>query len=87
MLAEHFLRMYSQKYKRPELKIPSPTKQRLKYHWPGNVRELQHAIERAVIMCDDKCLQPNDFFFTSQEKSDDQVSTLIPSTSRKLSAR
>ena len=22
------------------------------YHWPGNVRELEHAIERAVILCD-----------------------------------
>jgi transcriptional regulator with PAS, ATPase and Fis domain len=36
-----------------------------KYNWPGNVRELQHAIERAVIMCNSQVLNPEDFFFSA----------------------
>jgi DNA-binding NtrC family response regulator len=31
------------------------------YEWPGNVRELQHAVERAVIMCDGPMLEPRHF--------------------------
>jgi DNA-binding NtrC family response regulator len=26
------------------------------YPWPGNVRELEHAIERAVILCEGECI-------------------------------
>jgi DNA-binding NtrC family response regulator len=29
--------------------------------WPGNVRELQHAVERAVILCEQPVLQPYHF--------------------------
>lgn len=28
------------------------------HQWPGNVRELEHAIERAVILCDDNIITP-----------------------------
>jgi transcriptional regulator of acetoin/glycerol metabolism len=31
------------------------------YPWPGNIRELRHAVERAVIMCDDQKLTREDF--------------------------
>ena len=30
------------------------------YDWPGNVRELEHAIERAVIVCRNATIQPED---------------------------
>lgn len=51
LLAEHFLRLYGKKYKRPGMKIEKSVVNRLvKYHWPGNIRELQHTIERAVIL-------------------------------------
>ena len=30
-----------------------------KYAWPGNVRELEHAIERAVILCDGEVITPD----------------------------
>ena len=43
------------------------------YSWPGNVRELQHAIERAVIMCDTAVLDPDDFFLSSRKKQDDMA--------------
>ncbi|MBC5772489.1 sigma-54-dependent Fis family transcriptional regulator [Pontibacter sp. KCTC 32443] len=64
LLAEHFLEIYSQKYNRPELGISKETLRRLsEYRWPGNIRELDHALERAVILCDGNELQADDFYF------------------------
>jgi two-component system response regulator AtoC len=51
MLAEHFLKIYSDKYKR-DIKGFSQASynQMLNYSWRGNVRELEHAIERAILL-------------------------------------
>jgi len=51
MLAEHFLQVYSDKYKRKDLEFTQNAyNQMLNYSWRGNVRELQHVIERAVLL-------------------------------------
>ena len=51
MLAEHFLKIYSQKYSKPDAVFArSAYDQMLNYTWRGNVRELQHSIERAVLL-------------------------------------
>ena len=51
MLAEHFLEMYGEKYKREKLKFSQAAyNQMLNYSWRGNVRELQHVIERAILL-------------------------------------
>ncbi len=51
MLAEHFLQVYSEKYKRPNVSFAqSAYDQMLNYSWRGNVRELQNVIERAVLL-------------------------------------
>jgi len=61
LLSELFISKYTQKHKKPGLRIPQRTLDRLdKYSWPGNVRELQHAIERAVILCEENVLQFSD---------------------------
>ncbi|PRY14289.1 DNA-binding NtrC family response regulator [Pontibacter ummariensis] len=73
LLAEHFLNVYSQKYERPALQIGQNTLRRLStYHWPGNIRELDHAIERAVILCDGNELQADDFYFAPGEPGAEQ---------------
>jgi len=75
LLVEHFLKVYSKKYRKAIKKVASSTIKKLqKYHWPGNIRELQHAIERAVIMSEGNTLNPEDFFFLNQ-KSDGQESS------------
>ncbi|MGD9345728.1 MAG: sigma-54 dependent transcriptional regulator [Candidatus Aminicenantes bacterium] len=72
LLVDHFLKVYSKKYNKPQKRISAGTLKKLeKYHWPGNVRELQHAIERAVIMSETTVLQPSDFLFPSQESKDE----------------
>jgi DNA-binding NtrC family response regulator len=51
MLAEHFLQIYSDKYKRNITGFSqSAYDQMLNYSWRGNVRELEHVIERAILL-------------------------------------
>lgn len=62
-LAEYFLGLYRKKYNRPVAFLhESLITQLEQYDWPGNIRELQHAIERAVILCQGKTLMPKDVF-------------------------
>lgn len=81
LLADFFLKKYSVKYQKPDIRFsPQTRKQFLEYQWPGNVRELQHSIEKAVIMCDNNFLFPEDFFFKSSPHpvlpNDDTLQTL-----------
>ena len=50
-LAEHFVRMHRERYRRPIMGFSAEALDALRHHlWPGNVRELDHVIERAVLM-------------------------------------
>ena len=50
-LAEHFLRLHRERYRRPLMGFSKEALEALRRHlWPGNVRELDHVIERAVLM-------------------------------------
>ncbi len=74
LLVAHFLENYCKKYHMPLKRILETTLKKLQhYQWPGNVRELQHAIERAVIMCDSPTLKPADIFFSDQESKKDNI--------------
>lgn len=74
LLANHFLKMYTRKYKKNIKEISSQTIKKLQhYNWPGNVRELQHSIERAVIMADTNILQPVDFHLATSVGKVDEV--------------
>ena len=62
LLANHFLRTYARKYKKDIRQIARDARGKLqRYAWPGNVRELQHAIERAVVLCNADTLHADDF--------------------------
>ena len=51
VLAEHFLKIHRERYRRPILGLTPEALEALRHHlWPGNVRELDHVIERAVLM-------------------------------------
>ena len=65
LLSDYFLQRYGQKYKRPGMKVDKAVITKLKkYSWPGNIRELQHAIERAVILSEDKTIQSADLLIS-----------------------
>lgn len=73
ILAEHFLRKFSLKYGKPELRISQKAMEKLYRHqWPGNIRELQHAIENMVIMSESNILSPEDVHLVSPSFSTDQ---------------
>ncbi|HEV8186331.1 MAG TPA: sigma-54 dependent transcriptional regulator [Pyrinomonadaceae bacterium] len=51
VLAEHFLKLHRERYRRPIMGFTPEALDALRHHlWPGNVRELDHVIERAVLM-------------------------------------
>ncbi len=61
LLAEHFVKQYSEKNQRL-IKGFSPMAMDLlmRYSWPGNVRELENCVERAVIMCREQFITPEE---------------------------
>ncbi|WP_143960551.1 sigma-54-dependent transcriptional regulator [Litoribacter populi] len=68
LLAEHFLKVYSNKYRKNFTGFKPNAMQLLqRYTWPGNIRELQHALERAIIMAEGTELDSRDFFFLSNK--------------------
>ena len=63
LFIDTFLRKFATKYQRPNIQMHEQTIEKLcTYHWPGNIRELQHAIEKAVILCDGNVIRPKDIF-------------------------
>jgi two-component system, NtrC family, response regulator HydG len=70
LLANHFKKLYSNKYLKPAMDFEDDAQAKLlHYHYPGNVRELQYAIERAVIMAEGNVLQAKDILFSPIESA------------------
>ena len=65
-LANNFLRMHAQRYRKQSLGFDETARDRLLQHsFPGNVRELDHVIERAVLMSRDQHLKAADLGLTT----------------------
>ncbi len=63
ILAEFFLKKYTFKYKKPDIRLNRQAVDKLlNYSWPGNIRELQHTIEKAVILSESSVLKPEDLY-------------------------
>lgn len=74
LLANHFIKLYSSKYKKQTKAIEKGALDKLSsYSWPGNVRELQHSVERAVIMAESGVLSANDFLLVNNDVEAEQV--------------
>lgn len=61
LLAEHFLRRFTQETNKPIDRISREAMDEMMlYEWPGNVRELENAIERAVVVTKKRYILPED---------------------------
>ena len=59
ILANSFLQRFSQRQNRPTPRITPLAMMILEhYSWPGNIRELEHAMERALIVCEGTEIRP-----------------------------
>ena len=79
VLAEHFRELYGRKYHKENIKFAASTLKKLEqYAWPGNIRELRHAVERAIILCDGKALQPDDFLLQNRGNNNGGSGETLP---------
>jgi len=61
LLAEHFLKHYCSENGKDVTGFTPEAMQTLqRYHWPGNVRELENAVERPVVLCKGRQIEPSD---------------------------
>ena len=77
LLAEHFLQMYSEEYRKEVHELSSETMNvMMGYNWPGNVRELENMIKRMVVLGSEQAvlkeLQRQDQDLTPSTKSSEE---------------
>jgi two-component system response regulator AtoC len=52
-LADHFLRQYAAKFRKPSLRLADDARAALAaYDWPGNVRELSNVLQRTILLAE-----------------------------------
>ncbi len=67
-LAEFFLMRFAKKYNKPGTRLTSEAIKKLsEYTWPGNIRELENAIEKAVILSEDKDIRVDSFHLQDKD--------------------
>jgi DNA-binding NtrC family response regulator len=66
LLANHFLGMHAQRYRKRIMGFDSSAMQALLENpWQGNVRELDHVVERAILMAQDTLIRMSDLALRS----------------------
>lgn len=69
LLAEHFLKEFSARARRPVPELSKEAKQfLLQYPWPGNVRELRNAMERIAYLCPQSRIEVADLGLTGEAR-------------------
>lgn len=72
LIAEHFLRRYAQEMKRGSMRFSHSALDTLsRSRWPGNVRELERTVQRAIVLCQGHCIEPDHLVFTRSAEGDE----------------
>lgn len=87
ILSKTLLKRIGDELGRPGLELSSAALQELKgQKWPGNIRQLKNALERAVVMSDDKILEPEGFLMSFQPATGARVDSVVAPEDVDLSA-
>ena len=79
LLADHFLRLYAEENgKHVHGFTPRAREALMGYPWPGNVRELQHAIEQAVVLCEEDLISTEDLPIEPPDREVEPLSLMVP---------
>lgn len=77
-LLEYFVSEFARRLNKPVPQIAKETfKMLMTYSFPGNVRELKNMTERAIILCRNESLTPNDFYTKSGNENVAQKENII----------
>jgi len=64
LLARYAMEQFTRHLNRPVTRISPGAMAKLQtYAWPGNVRELEHLMQRAVLLCKNDSIEPEDIVF------------------------
>lgn len=79
-LSEYFLKRYNKEMDKEIKGTSSDGQNALLYHdWPGNVRELENTMERAVLLCENDQLKPEDLNLHAVESGKREAVVSSPS--------
>ena len=74
VLAEDLLSRVADNYQVPKPRLSSEAISELtKYHFPGNVRELANILERAITLCENDIIMPDNLQLTFTSPTDEQL--------------
>ena len=77
VLAQHFLRQYSEEYGKEGLQFaPESIRCLMQREWKGNVRQLQNAVKRAVLLASSDVIWPTDIPSDSEKNGSSNVITM-----------
>jgi DNA-binding NtrC family response regulator len=79
LLAQHFLKMYSEEYDRNDMSFsPEAIQYLMRRTWKGNVREFQNTINRAVLLATEPILTPKNLADDQDIKPPNTISSTPP---------
>jgi two-component system response regulator FlrC len=82
LLADFFCKRYAREFGKQELEFSAAALDHLRRHrWPGNVRELENAIQRAVALCSDSVITPEELVLAT---GSDDGADVAPSSAAKV---
>ncbi len=68
LLVDFFFKKYGEDFARQALQLsPEATECLVRHDWPGNVRELENTIQRALTLCTDSKIRPQDLLLSESQ--------------------